>query len=174
MGGAIACVAFSLRIRHKTITNLKLIIMKKFLLLAVIFVLAASSAHAYREDVSMYPVLKNSVDLISYIEEDLDMEIVRIEFDIVQTSKETYRTLTSDYEYTIVAFGDDRIKDIDVALYRYNGKNWVLVKKDNDSDSKAVVTYQPSETANYKIVVTAYSFVRGYSAGHYGLIICHD
>ena len=103
--------------------------MKKFLLLAVIFVLAASSAHAYREDVSMVPILQKSLGIIDLIENDYENEIVRIEFDIVSTSKESYRVLTSDYTYTIVAFGDDRIKDIDVALYKWDGTDWILVKK---------------------------------------------
>ena len=72
------------------------------------------------------------------------------------------------------AFGDDRISDIDVELYRYNGSDWVLVKKDNDSSSRAVVSYTPSTTARFKVVVKAYSFKSGYSVGHYGLIFCHD
>ncbi|MBR5087695.1 MAG: hypothetical protein IKX31_11905 [Muribaculaceae bacterium] len=148
--------------------------MKKFLLLAVIFVLAASSAHAYREDVSMVPILQKSLGIIDLIENDYENEIVRIEFDIVSTSKESYRVLTSDYTYTIVAFGDDRIKDIDVALYKWDGTDWILVKKDNDAEDVALITYTPRTTANYKVVVSAYSFYGSYTAAHYGLIYYHE
>lgn len=147
--------------------------MKKILFLLLLLSSFGINAHADR-DVSMIPVMRNSLDLIDLIENDYGMEIVRIEYDIVSSSKETYRTLSSDYEYTIIAFGDDRISDIDVELYRYNGSDWVLVKKDNDSSSRAVVTYTPSTTARFKVVVKAYSFKSGYSVGHYGLIFCHD
>lgn len=147
--------------------------MKKGLLILVLLMLT-NSAFAIREDVTMIPILKKSLDIIDIVENDNEMEIVRIEFDIVTDSKETYRTLTSDYEYTIVAFGDDRIKDIDVSLYRWNGEDWVLVKKDNDSKDIAVVSYKPRETATYKVVVSAFQYYRGYKAGHYGLIFFHE
>ena len=148
--------------------------MKKILLLLFALIIGANFARAERKDVTMVPVLEKSLAIIDLIENDHEMEIVRLEFDIVKKSKESYRTLTSNYEYTIVAFADDRVKDIDVALYKRVGNEWVQVASDNDNSAIAVMTYKPIETANYKVVVSVYSFNEGYSAAHYGLIYSHE
>ena len=147
--------------------------MKKVLSLICLIVLSAATTHAYREDVSMIPVMKKSLEIINLIEEQ-DNEIVRIEYDIVATKKESFRTLSSQYVYGIIAFGDDRIKDLDVRLYRKRGSSWELVAKDNDSNNVAAVTVSPDEPGEYKIEVSAYSFYKDYSVGHYGLIIYHE
>jgi hypothetical protein len=148
--------------------------MKKFLLLFFALIIGANFAQAQRKDVTMVPVLEKSLSIIDLIENDHDMEIVRLEFDIVKSSKDSYRTLTKNYEYTIVAFADDRVKDIDVALYKRVGNEWVQVASDNDNSDIAVMSYTPTETANYKVVVSVYAFNPGYSAAHYGLIYFHE
>ena len=148
--------------------------MKKFLLLFFALIIGANFAQAQRKDVTMVPVLEKSLSIIDLIENDHDMEIVRLEFDIVKSSKDSYRTLTKNYEYTIVAFADDRVKDIDVALYKRVGNEWVQVASDNDNSDIAVMSYTPTETANYKVVVSVYAFNSGYSAAHYGLIDFHE
>ena len=99
---------------------------------------------------------------------------VRMEFDIVTDNKETFRTLYEGIEYTVVAFADDRVSDLDVRVYAWDSGDWTLVKKDSDSSDVAVVSLTPDETARYKIVVSAYSFNSGYSAAHYGIIIFHE
>ena len=148
--------------------------MKKFLLLFFALIIGANFAQAQRKDVTMVPVLEKSLSIIDLIENDHDMEIVRLEFDIVKSSKDSYRTLTKNYEYTIVAFADDRVKDIDVALYKRVGNEWIQVASDNDNSDIAVMSYTPTETANYKVVVSVYAFNSGYSAAHYGLIYFHE
>ena len=54
------------------------------------------------------------------------------------------------------------------------GKWTVLIEKDEDTESVAVVSISPSTTAEYKIVMSAYSFEDGFDAGHYGLIVFHE
>ena len=148
--------------------------MKKNILLTAVAIFTVIGANAQRPDVSMKPILEKAVNLIELIEDQYDQEIVRMEFDIVTDSKETFRTLYDGIEYTIVAFADDRVADLDVRVYTWDSGDWALVKKDSDSSDVAVVSLTPDETARYRIVVSAYTFNSGYSAAHYGLIIFHE
>ena len=102
------------------------------------------------------------------------MEVVRIEADIIRTSKETVRNLDPSFSYDIVAVASNRIKDIDLAVYKKVDYDWVLVTKDNESDDIAAVSLKPTEYSEYKIVVTAYEFHSGFDVGHYGLVVVHD
>lgn len=148
--------------------------MKKTTIVAVLALFSVLGAYAQRPDVSMRPIMSKAVDLIELIEDNYDQEIVRMEFDIVTDNKETFRTLYEGIEYTVVAFADDRVSDLDVRVYAWDSGDWALVKKDSDSSDVAVVSLTPDETARYRIVVSAYSFNSGYSAAHYGIIIFHE
>lgn len=123
---------------------------------------------------SMSSIVDKSSNLVSYIEKEHDLEVVRIEMDILHDSKSTIRNLQTGWNYIIVAFGDERFKDIDVKVYKRLGGDWTLVKKDNDSSSVAMVDISPEYTSDYKIEIIAYSFEPGYDVGHYGLIIAHE
>lgn len=141
----------------------------------ILFLVFTLHLCAYADDgTSMQPIIEKCEAIAEYIEETLDQEIVRIEMDILFTSKQTIRTLSRGYTYQIIAFGDYRFKDIDIEVYRWNGNNWILVEKDNDESEVAMVSVSPSYEQDYKIVIKAYKFFSGYSAGHYGLIVCHE
>lgn len=151
-------------------------LIKKALLTAIFFMMAINSnLHAQTgSGTSMAPILSDAVDYIKYIEDGLDQEIVRIEFDILQSSKTTFRTLSSGWRYGIFAFGDYSMADIDVKVYQKVGSSWSLVKSDTDTDKTAMVVVQPSYSGEYKIEISCYRFNSGYNAGHYGLIIFHE
>ena len=147
--------------------------MKK-LALFILSLFFISLTHAQNHEITMQPILEAAGPWVQYLESDLEQEIVRMEFDIITSSKSTFRTLSSGWNYGILAFGDFRITDIDVKLYRWEYGQWNLVEKDNSKDSSAIVFIKPTETADYKIEITAYSFDKGYNAGHYGLIVFHE
>ncbi len=147
--------------------------MKKLFFL--LLVLASSfNLYAQKEDIYMKSILDAAGPIVNLIERENGQEIVRMEFDIVRDSKTTFRQLSSDYVYGICAFGDNRIRDIDIKVYRWTNNQWVLVEKDEDSESLAAVSVAPTSTADYKIVISAYSFEPGCDVGHYGLIIFHE
>ena len=102
------------------------------------------------------------------------VEIVRAEFDIITSSKETYRQLHSGYDYALIAFGDNRIKDIDIIAYKEVDGNWIEIAKDNSSTEYATLEVTPTYTGLYKIKIEAYEFETGYEVGFYSLIIAHD
>lgn len=151
-------------------------VMKKITLLVALFALSAfNSIHS--QEISMNNILELAAPIVELIEVENDQEIVRMEFDILSSSassKITMRTLYSGWTYGICAFGDYRISDLDIKVYKDVDGEPILLKKDDDTSDVAVVTIEPSSTGNYIIEISSYKFVDGYSAGHYGLIIFHE
>lgn len=122
---------------------------------------------------SMEPILARAEPLIERIENE-NLEIVRMEFDIISTEKETYRMLYEDWEYGIVAFGDYRIKDIDVAVYEKIRGKWEIVERDAENDDEAMVTIKPYKDGEHKIEISVYKYNKDYAVGHYGLLVIHE
>ncbi len=146
--------------------------MKK--LFIFIYLSATVSMYAGNNTTTMTPIMNRAEEIVKYIEDDMNLEIVRMEYDILRTSKATTRYLSHGWTYMIVAFGDFRFKDIDVKVYRKDDGNWQEIGKDNDDSSVAIVYISPEQDAEYGIEITAYSFNEGYEVGHYGLIIAHE
>jgi hypothetical protein len=144
-----------------------------FLIIAV-FLYSFQSVFAQDDGTTMVPIMEKTQSLINYIENDCNKEIVRIEMDILSSTKTTYRNLQEGYKYQVIAYGDFRFKDIDVSVSRWNGSEWVVMNKDADDSDMAIVTIIPTSTSDYKIEITAYKFNDGYKAGHYGIIVCHE
>jgi hypothetical protein len=145
----------------------------RFILLLILLNAFSRSVHAQKEDITMRNILSISAEYVESIEMELGQEIVRMEFDIVSNSKTTYRMLSSNYEYGILAFGESRIEDIDIKVYKYVNDQWSLVAQDEDEAEFALVSVQPLSSATYRIEISAYRFADGYSVGHYGLLIFH-
>ena len=145
----------------------------KAMLLGLMMACIATTANAQNET-TMQDIHQKGTNLIEYLEEKHNQEIVRIEYDIVFTTKETIRVLSEDYEYQILGFADHRVEDLDITVYKKVGTEWIQVAKDTDSDNTPMLTVKPTSTREYKIEVSAYKFKEGFSAAHYGLIICHD
>ncbi|MGN1260844.1 MAG: hypothetical protein ACI4UC_07040, partial [Alloprevotella sp.] len=105
--------------------------MKAFrLLLLAAFAAVLSTARA--DERSMQPILTKGEIIVNYVENELDKEIVRIEYDLLSTTKTTTRILAKGWNYTILAFGDDYFEDIDVIVYRKSNGAWVEVGRDAD------------------------------------------
>lgn len=121
------------------------------------------------------PIYKTGAELVT----DFDTkgyEIVRMEYDLVFTSKESFRNLSSDWEYTIIGFADDGVKDLDLKVYEYDDvtEKWSLVIEDKSAESYAILKVKPTKTALYKVEVIIYKFETGYTAAKYGLMYVHD
>jgi hypothetical protein len=141
---------------------------------AIIFSASFASAQCINGTKS-YPIYKAGAAIVNEFDTQ-GKEIVRIEYDLIFDSKESFRQLTSDWEYTIIAFADDGVKDIDVKIYTYDDllEQWNLVAQDNSTESFSIITYKPAETGLHKIEVIVYEFNEGYTAARYGLFIVHD
>ncbi|MDO4971783.1 MAG: hypothetical protein Q4E41_06795 [Bacteroidales bacterium] len=149
--------------------------MTTFKAILFLFFLSLSINLTARNDgTTMAPILEKTKSLISYIEDEVNQEVVHAEMDILADTKTVFRSLQKGYTYQIIAYGDFRFKDIDVTVYRWNGDKWVMTVKDTENKDMAIVSIKPVTSSDYKIEVKAYKFNKGFDVGHYGLIICHE
>jgi len=131
-------------------------------------------AQAQRNDgTSMLDIL-GKVFGADTILENKNREVVRMEMDIVSDSKESFRVLTGQWSYGIVALGDSRIAQIHLAVYRELDGAWSLVTESTDDGDLALVTVTPPGSARYKFVVSVSRFNENYTAGHYALLVYHS
>ena len=146
---------------------------RKTLLVAILGLMSCGLFAQASSEISMAGIIEDADAYIELIENEYDNEIVRMEFDIIQDTKQSFRDLMEGYEYGIIAFGDWRIKDIDINVYEFVDDEWVLIESDDDVAEYAFVNISPEVTASYMIEITAYEFNEGYDVGHYGLLIFH-
>lgn len=150
-------------------------------LTTIIFIMSVGLSFAQRDysyldndkGTSMEPILARAEPLVKEIESD-DYEIVRMEYDLIFTEKDTYRNLYEGWTYGIAAFGDYRIKDIDVTVYKQSRGEWKKIVEDAENDDVATVSIKPRQNEEYKIVISVYKFNKDYNVGHYGLIVFHE
>ncbi len=122
---------------------------------------------------SMMPIMGDALPVIQYIEDTMNVEIVRIEYDLIFDKKVTYRTLYKGWKYGIVVIGDYRIKKINVHLYKYVNDDWQFIRSGKGEDYFSLVNEEPEEKGDYLMQITADEFEEGYKAGHYSIIIYH-
>jgi hypothetical protein len=152
---------------------------KFFVLLGLFFILTQlSNAQPNSPCVNgtrSYPIYRSGAQLVEKFDAE-GAEIVRIEYDLIFTSKESFRNLSPEWEYLIIGFADTGVKDLDVKVYEYDDllDKWTLVVQDDATDAFAMVAVTPTRAAMYKVEVIAYEFYEGYSAARYGLMFVHD
>jgi hypothetical protein len=126
---------------------------------------------------SMKPIVNEMQDIINTFEQD-SLEIVHMEFDLLFADhpKEIFRTLHSGYTYGFFVYGDYRIKQIGVNLFKNDNGNWVWVKsgKVDSNSSTTSLLIEPDDTGDYKIVLAGNEMEEGYTAGHYALYLFHN
>jgi hypothetical protein len=149
---------------------------QKILLLGILSLLFMTNINAQCiNGTKSLPIYKLGATLVESFDND-GAEIVRIEYDLIFSSKESFRNLSSDWEYVIVGFADNGVKDLDVKLYEYDEllEQWKVVAEDKSTESYAIISYRPPVTALYKVEIIVYSFYEGYDAARYGLMYLHD
>lgn len=149
---------------------------QKIILLAILSLLFMTNVNAQCiNGTKSYPIYKMGAQLVETFDND-GAEIVRIEYDLIFSSKESFRNLSSDWEYVIVGFADNGVKDLDVKLYEYDDllAQWKVVAEDKSTESYAIISYKPLVTALYKVEIIVYEFYEGYDAARYGLMYIHD
>ena len=146
-----------------------------YFFLAIILITSFEANGQSIDNGKTYPIYKVGAQLVEDFDDD-GVEIVRIEYDLVFSSKETFRQLSSEWEYTIIGFADGGVKDLDIKVYQYDDllEQWEEVAEDNSIDSYAIVSLQPETSGLHKVEVIVYEFHDGYSAAKYGLMFVHD
>jgi len=104
--------------------------MKLSILIAIVFVFTAAISfgqknYSYLDNdkgTSIEPILAAAKPLVEEIE-GKDFEIARMEYDLIFDKKSTFRTLYEGWTHGIAAFGDYRIKDVDITVYKERGND---------------------------------------------------
>jgi hypothetical protein len=126
--------------------------------------------------VKSYPLYSDGAEYVKYLD-SVGMEIVRIEYDLIFSTKESFRDLYADWEYLFVGFVDAGVKDFNLILNEYDAENdlWFPVAYSDEAENGlTTMIYQPIETKMYKIVISIEELYEDYSAARYGLIYVHD
>jgi len=147
---------------------------KHLLIGAALFIVVPCIMHA---DIytTMKGVLSDMSEYVDFLEDSLDQEVVHIQADIITTKGTTFtRTLHQGWTYGIAAFGDWRIKDLDITIYMDVDGEWIEVMSDDESDNHPFVSVEPTETNTYLIELTVYKWDEEYTAAHYGMLIYHE
>ena len=151
--------------------------MKKTILTILSAIIAISSISVFdaKADGGL-DILERVMETVELLE-DADYSLACVMIDQLTSSSDT-RTLTrhlyAGNEYMAIAEGDTRIKDTDLTIYKKLGEEWVVVDHDSDTSNVAVVSFDCTETGDYKFEVSAYSFADGHSVALYGLTIAFD
>ena len=83
------------------------------------------------EGTSMKDILSTMSAYVNYLEDSLSQEIVHLQADIITEDGRTFaRTLYEGWTYGIAAFGDWRIADLDIIVYKDVDGEWIEITKD--------------------------------------------
>lgn len=127
------------------------------------------------EYTTMKDVIIEMAGYVAYLEDSLDQEIVHMQADIITEDGTTFtRTLHEGWTYGVTAYGDWRIRDLDINVYKDVDGEWVKIVGDEASDNHPTVTVKPTNTGTYLIELKVYEFDGDYSAAHYGMLIYHE
>ncbi len=154
---------------------------KALLILSIILIVFTQLLFAQAPDApldnesgtSMKPIINELDEIVDAMEAE-GVEIVRMEFDILMTTKQSRRVLHSGYMYGIMIYGDYRFKEIGLIIYKDVDGEWIKVKEGELEEGIVTAYIEPSSKGEYLLEINAKEFVEGYNAGHYGLIILHD
>jgi hypothetical protein len=149
--------------------------MKKQISLLVLFSLFFSSVNAQVVGGrSSQTILDMGTQVLTALEAQ-DREIVRMEYDIIFTEKESFRALSEDWEYTIVAFADAGVKILNISLWYYSelDNTWNKVTETDSDTNYAIIDYQPTAPKSFRVIVKVDKFSEGYTIGRYGLFYMH-
>ena len=104
-----------------------------------------------------------------------DREIVRMEYDIIFDEKESFRALSEEWEYTIVAFADAGVKILNISLWYYSDldNTWNKVTETDSDTNYAIINYKPNSPGSFRAVVKVDQFEEGYNIGRYGIFYMH-
>jgi hypothetical protein len=150
--------------------------MQKNMIVGAVLILCVvpSVLHA-DEYTTMKEILITMAGYVGYIEDTLNQEIVHMQADIITTEGITFsRTLYPDWTYGITAFGDWRIKDLDIVVYKDVDGEWIKVEQDDEANNYPTVSIMPDDTREYLIELEVYKWTEDYTAAHYGLILFHE
>jgi hypothetical protein len=81
--------------------------------------------------------------------------------------------LSAGKKYAIFVYGDEKIDNIRLKVYKLQDGNWEFVDNGSDESSSSSLSINPTSDTFYRFDITAASFTSG-SSGYYGLLLFHE
>lgn len=119
---------------------------------------------------SIIPVISQTNDYVQLIENKYQQKVVHLEYDIINSTKESYRELFGGVQYGIILFGDEDIKTFKLDISLIENNNWKIVKSEYSDKGIVMIYFKPTKTDFYKFdFTTALDNPDDYS--YYGFLI---
>jgi hypothetical protein len=150
----------------------------KQLLISLLFVLAIFDLSAQKDknttnENSMLPIIKGLTETVSTLEKE-GVRVIHIEFDNISKRKKNYFRLEDKYTYGIMAYGDYRVKEIVVNLFKKEKNEWKKVAFGEKSGNSSILHFEPTEIDDFLIEIEIKEYFEGYSESNYGMILIHN
>lgn len=149
--------------------------MKKLTSLFILIIVFASAQLSFAQlsATTMKDIMESVTDKIKTLEDVNDQEIVNITVDLLVGSgqKFVYRYLDNNFDYKVLAFGDRRIKSLNVEVRKKSGDNWIKV--DRVSGQNAEIDVFPDSRSFYEFTISVDEFKEDNTAGHFAFLLYH-
>ena len=150
--------------------------MRKLIFLFAVLFFTANAKYSFSQisETSMKDIIETFSDKIKTLEDVKDMEIVNTTIDLLVNTtgeKYVYRYLDNSFYYNVIAFGDRRIKKINIDVRKKSAEKWIKV--DNVSGENAELELFPDTRAFYEFTISVVEFNGENNAGHFALLIYH-
>jgi len=122
---------------------------------------------------SMLPIIGDVISAVRYLEDSLNVEVVRIEYDIIKDKKASYRTLYTGLTYGVVAVGDYRVKHIKLDAYKKVNGKWSIFDSNDRNSYLSLLTVKPTKTEEYAFDISVLEYAKTYTAAHFAVIYYH-
>ena len=157
----------------------KLFVLTFAILFAGVFGMFAQTNETYYEMTSIQRIMVQAAEEVVGAENELNMEIVRLEIDLILGTewKYTFRTLSSSWTYFIYAEGEvGQVNDLDLKVMTMSSVTgeWEEVVSDVREDFGGMVIVTPTETRQYAIGVKIAEYDESYTGSHYFILVAHE
>ncbi|MEA3451845.1 MAG: hypothetical protein U9Q83_08070 [Bacteroidota bacterium] len=142
--------------------------MKKLITLLV-FSLSIMFSYA-QTNKSIVPIIGQTNDYIQLIENKYEQKVVHLEYDVIKTSKESYRQLFADVQYGIILFGDDNIKSLKLNISNIQSNNWTTVVSKESEKGIVMLYFKPTKTDFYRFDFSSI-LIKNDTYAYYGFLI---
>jgi hypothetical protein len=144
-------------------------------ILTGLLLLLSGTAYSQNTVLDIFKTARNYVRTI----DSLGIVIDYIDFNIVTTSqnfRETWQSLSPEYGYILVAYGNENINKLKVELYDYKGGTWSFLERGTPLSAaepyiSMIDNFVPSAEASGKIKVSVEEFSNDETNGRYFLVV---
>jgi hypothetical protein len=143
--------------------------MKKLIAVFLVAWVVNISNAQIKEDLAMSDILFRGGVAAKKLEMELGYQVIRMEFDRIYDTENSYRYLSKNTPYNIYVLGDGHVRRVKLKVYKNVNDEWSLIDSDND-DFMASVDHNPLHDGLYRFTIEV-DLNDGYKSADYCLIV---